>query len=178
MDLSRGPKIGIRFALGKKLMIRRILTIPRDRRILRSPCAEVTPLDDWASVLRDLEDTLRATPNAAGLAAPQIGSLLRIFVVRDGPRVLEFINPQIEGKGPMVTDWEGCLSMPGFSAVITRSEYVKVVPVVLGPAHIKPDFEATGHLARVIQHEYDHLLGILIGQREAMQVKAKQEARA
>lgn len=153
-------------------MTRRILTLPTGRRTLRAVCQPARWADEWHPVVQDLRDTLNATTGAAGLAAPQIGSLLRIFVVRDGPRILEFVNPVVEGIGGMVTDWEGCLSMPGFSAVITRSESVRV-RMGMTLSRLSTCIEYSGHLARVIQHEYDHLDGILISMREAEQARER-----
>jgi peptide deformylase len=140
--------------------------LPSGKRTLRTPCAEVTPTDDWVSVLQDLRDTLNAATGARGLAAPQIGSLLRIFVVCDGPRVLEFINPTITGRSIAAEgEREGCLSMPGFATTVWRPVSIQVETLRFGKETCRAEFN--GKLARVVQHEYDHLDGILISQREA-----------
>jgi peptide deformylase len=160
-------------------MIRRILTLrwnPYQGRILRSKCSEVAWQDDWPKIVRDLKDTIEANPNAMGLAAPQIGSLLRIFVVRDGPRFLTFINPSITDDGELESEHESCLSMPGCVALVTRPKAIKVVPVRLknAPKPTEPtEFKAPGRIARVIQHEFDHLSGILITDREAQAIREK-----
>jgi peptide deformylase len=96
-----------------------------------------------------------------GLAGPQIGFMKRIFVTHienDEPRI--FINPSIiETSQDTVKAEEGCLSIPGIYADVIRSESVKVQA---WNEKGKPfTMEASGLLARVIQHEYDHLEGIL-----------------
>ena len=96
-----------------------------------------------------------------GLAAPQVGVALRLVVVDigDGPRLL--VNPQVERRGRKTTIRnEGCLSLPEVSVPVRRAESVDVVA---RDEHDQPlQFTAEGLLARVIQHEVDHLEGILI----------------
>lgn len=112
------------------------------------------------TLLEDMIDTMYEA-DGVGLAAPQVGILKRIFVIDVyddfGPRV--FINPVIlEKKGTQI-DEEGCLSVPGEAAEVERANYVKVKAFnEKGEEFI---LEAEGLLARAVQHEYDHLEGIL-----------------
>jgi peptide deformylase len=96
-----------------------------------------------------------------GLAAVQVGSLVRLFVThlpKDGPRV--FINPEIvETSLEQVSYEEGCLSIPGVNADLVRPEQVKVQAWSEKGRPFSRDAE--GLLARVIQHEIDHLNGVL-----------------
>jgi peptide deformylase len=143
-------------------MIRRILTLPRDKRALRTICDLVTT-EDMPDLATDLVDTMIAsTRPALGLAAPQIGVSLRVFVVRHGGVFLSFVNPVITAKSILTeVAEEGCLSLPGCRARIRR-----FVAITLTDA-LHTELKATGQLARVIQHELDHLDGILITDREA-----------
>ena len=101
-----------------------------------------------------------------GLAAPQAGVNLRIFVVspdgtKENARV--YINPEIELSGPLEANEEGCLSLPGICAKIKRYKKCKITATDLdGRAFIE---EAAGLLVRAFQHEYDHLEGIMIKDR-------------
>ena len=130
------------------------------KHILRIPCSEVTS-DESINLICDLKDTLIATPNAAGLAAPQIGKSLRAFVVKNGNEITAFINPIITVRSDEKNiAEEGCLSVPGFRALISRSTRIMIL-------HDHGKTEVKGFRARVIQHELDHLDGILITDREA-----------
>jgi peptide deformylase len=93
-----------------------------------------------------------------GLAAPQIGLNKRVFVMGTPSASYICVNPEIiEGQG-QIKDQEGCLSYPGLYLHVNRYETVKVrYQDILGKAHEK---EFTGIMARVFQHEYDHLNGI------------------
>jgi peptide deformylase len=109
--------------------------------------------DDMLSILGEAR--------GLGLAAVQVGELLRVFVTRvpkDGTRV--FINPDIlETSIEQVEFEEGCLSVPGINADVTRSASVRIQA---WNDKGKPfTLSAEGLLARVIQHEFDHLNGIL-----------------
>ena len=124
-------------------------------------------------LLADMRDTM-AHQNGAGLAAPQIGAGLRvvIFGVKANPRYPQaedvpdtvLINPVIEPLGPeMVEDWEGCLSVPGMRGWVPRHERIRYS----GFDEKGARFERTvqGFHARVVQHECDHLDGILYPRR-------------
>lgn len=96
-----------------------------------------------------------------GLAAPQVGIPLRLILVDDnkGGGVRPLINPAITGRRGSVEGEEGCLSIPGIFAPVVRAEWIRVSALDGDGAPL--DFEASGLLARVIQHEIDHLDGIL-----------------
>jgi peptide deformylase len=96
-----------------------------------------------------------------GLAGPQVGLLQRIFVVQvDGESPRVFINPTIIGTSPEISQYEeGCLSIPGLYAELTRPE--KVTVQAWNERGRPFTLDAEGLLARVIQHEYDHLEGVL-----------------
>ncbi|MBC8514706.1 peptide deformylase [bacterium] len=100
-----------------------------------------------------------------GLAAPQVGVSLRFALCRDEEeRVHPLINPIIlEHSSERVVDWEGCLSMPELIARVPRSPYVVVEATHLDGERFR--MEASGLFARVIQHELDHLDGVLLFDR-------------
>ncbi len=172
-----------------------IVTPPSE--MLRRSCVPVKALDKRVrDVLRDMINTLQATknPEGVGLAAPQIGVLLRIFLARPDPKgeITIFINPEITHYSQRTTHptgkkgvYEGCLSIPGHYAPIKRSMSVTVkfetienfdiensLKIVnCPPASLCEALRAgklkirqqsfTGFAAHVIQHEMDHLNGIL-----------------
>jgi peptide deformylase len=109
-------------------------------------------------LLDDLTDTMRNAPGV-GLAAPQLGEALNVCVVEVGDRLLELVNPRIvRGEGDD-RDLEGCLSVPGFVAYVTRRERVWVV--AQNRLGRKYKVAGSGLLGRALQHELDHLQGKL-----------------
>ncbi len=126
--------------------------------VLARPCKEVKEVTPR---IRELIDDMLETMYDAcgvGLAAPQVGVLKRIVVIDctgDDPHVL--INPVILETSGEQTGYEGCLSLPGKSGVVTRPNYVKVRAYDID---MKPfELEGTELLARAICHETDHLDG-------------------
>ena len=115
------------------------------------------------TLIEDMFDTMYEA-RGVGLAAPQIGILRRICVidVMDGDPII-LINPEIIETSGEQTDEEGCLSIPGKCASVTRADYVKVksFDMDLNPVII----EGEGLRARALLHEMDHLDGILYGER-------------
>ena len=102
--------------------------------------------------------------NGVGLAAPQVGILKQIFVVDVGdeegnPVPYVFINPEIIDREGVQVGFEGCLSVPGKSGKVARAEKVKVKAFDKDMNEF--ELEAEGFLARAIQHEYDHLNGVV-----------------
>ncbi|MCK4836733.1 MAG: peptide deformylase, partial [Candidatus Aminicenantes bacterium] len=103
--------------------------------------------------------------SGVGLAAPQIGKSIRLAIVdiTSGENQDEFmvlINPEIiESQGSESAE-EGCLSIPGISVQVDRSTHIKIRAHDLQGKEIQKEYE--GHKARVIQHEIDHLKGVLI----------------
>lgn len=131
---------------------------------LRKVCKEVKDINLRTKILiGDMFDTMYET-NGVGLAAPQVGILKRIFVVDCGdeegnsvPYV--FINPEILEEEGVQTDYEGCLSVPGKSGVVSRAQKVKVR--AFNEKMEEFELEAEGLLARCILHENDHLNGVV-----------------
>lgn len=122
------------------------------------PIPEVT--DEIRTLAEDMFETMIAT-EGVGLAGPQIGKNIRIFVaIADDDVRRVFINPQIIKTSEELSDYdEGCLSIPQVYETIKRPAKVTVQAI---NEHGKPfTLEADGLLARIIQHEYDHLEGIL-----------------
>jgi len=139
------------------MAIRPILTA--ESPILRERTKKVSTYD--ASLHRLLDDmlvTMRDAPGV-GLAANQVGVPLQVAVIEVDDTITELVNPQIvKGSGEQL-DWEGCLSIPGYVAEVTR--HAKVT-VKARDRHGK-EFRVKGEelFARALQHEIDHLNGIL-----------------
>jgi peptide deformylase len=115
----------------------------------------------------DMVDTMYAAPGI-GLAAPQVGVPLRIFVIdvsigRDPQGLMVVINPEIVEVDGMQLEEEGCLSLPGFNATVVRP--TRVVVTGWDSQGVTQRHEGTGLLARAIQHEMDHLDGTLFVDR-------------
>ncbi|KAF1086770.1 Peptide deformylase 1 [Sporotomaculum syntrophicum] len=127
--------------------------------VLREKAITVTKLGPHIDKLLDnMRDTMYAN-QGVGLAAPQIGVPKRVIVVDIGKGLVEFINPVLAEKDGQQIDSEGCLSIPGLVGDVVRAEWVKVKG--LNRAGEETELEATGFLARALQHEIDHLDGIL-----------------
>jgi peptide deformylase len=117
--------------------------------------------------LRDLEETMRAHPGCVGLAAPQVGHDLRCLVVdvSSSPRAVEnhgtlrLVNPRILEATQWKTSREGCLSFPDLLANVKRAQRIKVA--ALDEAGVPVGFVAVGFEAVALQHEIDHLDGVL-----------------
>ncbi len=127
--------------------------------ILRDKALQVTKLGPHIDKLLDnMRDTMYAN-QGVGLAAPQIGVPKRAIVVDVGAGLVEFINPVLAETAGTQIDSEGCLSIPGVMGEVTRAERVKVKG--LNRAGDEIELEAHGFFARALQHEIDHLEGIL-----------------
>jgi peptide deformylase len=118
---------------------------------------EVTP--EVRRIIADMIETMYHQAGI-GLAAPQVGVSSRLLVMDDGKGgARALINPVITSRSGSVTDEEGCLSLPGIFADVERS---KSVTVLATDEEGQPfTLEATGMQSRVIQHEMDHLDGVL-----------------
>ncbi|HOG07379.1 MAG: peptide deformylase [Syntrophales bacterium] len=128
--------------------------------VLRQSCESVERFD---AELRDLIDemlVLMRVREGIGLAAPQVGITKRFFVCEIENRSFSLINPRITAVGGKAEMIEGCLSLPEVQVTITRSDRLLVIGYDL-KGQIK-QFEFKGLWARVIQHELDHLDGVLI----------------
>lgn len=128
--------------------------------VLRQKSKRVTNID--RSILRlidDMTETMRAT-HGVGLAAPQIGISLRVIVIHiPGEEVITLINPQVvKRRGERVVA-EGCLSVPGYQGEIKRSNSVIVKGLNSQGKAVR--LKADGLLSQALEHEIDHLNGIL-----------------
>lgn len=128
-----------------------------------APIAAVTP--DLTPIVEDMVETMFHQVGI-GLAAPQVGVPLRLIVMDDGKRgARALVNPVIVERRGSARAEEGCLSLPGIFAEVERSEWVRVEAL---DGHGAPlSLEARGLEARVIQHEVDHLDGVLFIDRLA-----------
>ncbi len=132
---------------------------------------EITP--EIEQLAQDMTETmLKSKPEGVGLAAPQVGVLKKMFAAQtdQGPRV--FVNPEIvkKSKETEIIE-EGCLSLPGIWLKIKRSKWLEVR--YLDKEGKIAKIKAEGLLARVLQHEIDHLNGILIIDKKGFWRKLK-----
>lgn len=134
--------------------------------ILRERCREVDSVGDE---VRDLVEDLKATmydADGIGLAAPQIGVPLRVFVydVREEEHLAGvLINPRIVESSGSVRESEGCLSIPDLTEVVERHERVVIEGLDADGQDVR--LRAEGLLSRCLQHESDHLDGVLFFDR-------------
>ncbi len=154
-------------------MIREVLKMGDERLLARARPVEKFDTKELKSLLLDMHDTMENL-SGAGLAAPQIGVSLRVVVfgVKGNPRYPDaedvpytvLINPVIEPLSQdMEEGWEGCLSVPGLRGVVPRYSRLRYSGFDAHGARIER--EAEGFHARVVQHECDHLDGILYPMR-------------
>jgi peptide deformylase len=147
-------------------MIRPIIRYGADT--LHRPASTVDTLTaEIQQLIDDMIQTMYAAPGV-GLAAPQVGVGLRIFVAdvsigRDPNGLIVFVNPEFVERDGMQLEDEGCLSVPGFNATVARPARAVVTGL---NRHGEPQtIEGTGLLARCFQHEMDHLDGTLFVDR-------------
>lgn len=141
------------------MAIRKIVNYPAE--ILEQPCRTVMKFDrKLGKLLDDMYETMIEF-DGVGLAAPQIGIDERIAIVDidDDSGTIEMINPQILETSGEQTGPEGCLSFPGLYGEVTRPYFVKIE--AFNRKGRKYTLKAEDFLARAIQHEMDHLDGIL-----------------
>lgn len=152
------------------MALREIVTIPEP--ILRKKARKVTDFGpELQSLIDDMVETMRQAPGV-GLAAPQVASPLRVIVVEFGdeenedapPKLYTMVNPEIVRiSDETVVGTEGCLSIPGFIGDVERLEQITVKGQ---NRHGQPmRVKAKGWLARIFQHEIDHLNGVLFTDR-------------
>jgi peptide deformylase len=149
-----------------------VVTVPNT--ILTSKCAKVEKNDpELKKLVADLIDTLDAAekPQGAGLSAPQIGVLKRVLIARNffedpaDPNKtafenIVFVNPKIISHSKETDlDWEGCLSIPNTWGMVQRYKTIKVRTESVDGEELL--IKASGFFARLVQHEMDHLDGIL-----------------
>lgn len=143
-----------------------IVTFPEP--LLRLKAKQVTKFDEeLQTLIENMFETMRAAPGV-GLAAPQIGESVRLVVVEytededenAKPKKYVLVNPEIVKRSEeTITDIEGCLSLPGLAGTVERHEAVTVKAKNRFGKPLK--IEAEGWLARIFQHEIDHLDGVL-----------------
>ena len=139
------------------MSVRTIVTLGDPRLRLRGE-----PVDAFGKYLHelldDLTDTMRHAPGV-GLAAPQLGEALQACVIEVEGHLHELVNPRIVRADGDDRDLEGCLSLPGYVAYVTRRERVWVVAQNRFGRKVK--VAGSGLLSRALQHELDHLQGKL-----------------
>ena len=147
------------------MSVRRILTVDADLATLKKKSAPVAKVDDRLRVLMDdMLETMYAAPGI-GLAAIQVGEPVRVLVMDlsrgDGPREPRyFVNPEIVWASEETVAWEeGCLSVPEIYDEVERAARVRVRYLDYDGKAVEE--EADGRLADCIQHEMDHLNGVL-----------------
>ena len=144
-------------------MIRTILHYP-DKRLREKGVKIARVTDEVRALIDDMAETMYAAPGV-GLAATQIGEAVSLFVIdiaeQDEPSDLRvFINPEILEREEAITWTEGCLSFPGVTEDVDRAAKVKVRALDRNGKSFT--LEAEGLLAVAIQHEFDHLEGVLM----------------
>lgn len=129
--------------------------------VLKEKCPEVAETAaDLEQLIRDMADSL-PQPGGAGLSANQIGIMKRVFIFDDEGEIEVCINPHIVVfSGEEIEEVEGCLSLPGVGVPVSR--YTEVQLEYTDIRGEKRSLEVEGWLARVFQHELDHLDGTLI----------------
>ena len=146
------------------MAIRRILRY--GERELREPSKEVVKVSrKIQDLVQDLLDTMYNAQNGVGLAAPQIGVNLRVFVIdvreNDVLNPIVFINPKIIKKSGEVVSQEGCLSFPDVYSDVKRAENVLIKATDIKGRSFTLEAKDGSLLSRAIQHEFDHLNGVL-----------------
>jgi len=132
--------------------------------VLRKQCQIIKNIDgDLITLSEDMIETTLAAPGV-GLAANQIGIPWRLFVVNMGVEtdkynLITLINPEITAMEGSELGEEGCLSIPDMIAEVNRATQIEVKAIDLNGNDVR--FEAKGYLARALQHEMDHLNGVL-----------------
>jgi len=141
------------------MAVLQIRTLPDP--ILRRKAKRVTRIDNSVQkLIDDMIDTVRAEPNRAGLAAPQVGVLLRVAVIElPEQELITLINPEIVKKEGERIVQEGCLSIPGYFGEIERAETVKVKAKDRYGKQFR--LKAEGLLAQALEQEIEHLDGVL-----------------
>lgn len=135
----------------------------KNNKILRKKSEEIVNFNDQnlKKFITEMKEILSKTSNGIGLAAPQVGKNLRIFIISPELKApLVFINPEITKKSSKEIELEeGCLSLPGIFGIIKRSKWVKISAYDESGKKFK--MKAENLLAQLFQHEVDHLNGRL-----------------
>ena len=162
------------------MALREVVKVPAP--VLRKRAQKVTDFGpDLQKLVDDMIETMREAPGV-GLAAPQVGVPLRVIVVEYGddedetvpPKLFTVVNPEFSRvSSEMISGTEGCLSIPGIIGDVDRYEALTVKGLNRRgqPVSIK----ANGWLARIFQHEVDHLDGVLFTDRAEKVWKVEEE---
>ena len=147
------------------MAILEVLTIPDQRLKQESEPVEVFD-DSLRAFVADLEETMRSSPGGVGIAAPQVDRFQRIVIVdvSSKPKIknhgrMVLINPEITEWQGMEKGREGCMSVPDYTGNVIRAKTIKLKAYdEFGKLH---EYECEGYEARAVQHEVDHLDGLL-----------------
>ena len=152
------------------MTIREIKSFPDE--VLRQKAKKVVNFDDELhQLIDDMVETMRDAPGV-GLAAPQIGVPKRVIVVNYGDKVEPFINPRLKIEDrSQEQEEEGCLSVPHLRAEVKRYKKVRFTAQKLDGQEV--EIEGEGIIARIFQHEIDHLDGLLFIDRVDRKTKRK-----
>ncbi|MBI5362791.1 MAG: peptide deformylase [Planctomycetes bacterium] len=147
--------------------------------VLRKPSEPVRAFDEeLRAIVEGLFERMRKS-NGVGLAAPQVGLKQRILVLNptgEAADDLALVNPEIVDRfGQLTLFEEGCLSFPGIYAEVKRPERCKVRAFAVDGKPIEAEYD--GFVARIVQHEYDHLEGVLLVDRMSPADKLANKAR-
>ena len=152
------------------MAVREVLKYPNE--LLKQDSIEVTELTDHVkTVINDLKDTMLAAGHSTGIAAPQIGELLRIITIdaslnkkcKENHGFMVLINPEIIEHSGNITSREGCMSVPDYTGNVTRAE--RIIVNYYDENFQQCVLETHGFEAILIQHESDHLNGMLFVDR-------------
>ncbi len=134
-----------------------IVKIPAE--VLRKPARAVAKIGKKHQALADNMLRIMRKAHGVGLAAPQVGVLERVVVVAPQGRAMVLVNPEIvKSEGDSIGE-EGCLSIPGLYGDVQRAEFIEVR--ALDRKGREVEYEMEGMAARIVQHEIDHLDGVL-----------------
>lgn len=132
-------------------------------KVLNTPAFKIEAFDDegLSSLGFELASVLKGSHDGIGLAAPQIGNLRRMIALKEGDQIIHMVNPDLVFESPeKLIGPEGCLSLPGIAVNVPRAKFVIVEYRDLsGHEHSR---NCVGLFARVIQHEIDHLNGVMM----------------
>ena len=142
-----------------------ILTYPDQR--LKNISTPVTHFDETLQAfIADLEDTMRTGPGSVGIAAPQVGRFQRIVIVDVSAKpkikhhgLLILINPEISAWQGFAVGREGCMSVPDYTGKVIRAQSIQLI--AQDAQGIIYEYNMVGYEARAVQHEVDHLDGLL-----------------
>jgi len=149
--------------------------VPYGEDVLRQTARPVRRINSRIRKLIDRLSEVMYAANGLGLAAPQLGESVRVVVLDAGDGLMELVNPEILVSEGSQTGYEGCLSIPGYLGKVERANRVRVEALDRNGRRIW--VEGEGLLARVLQHELDHLDGVLFVDRAQKLIELPPEAR-